>query len=720
MLRVRLSSPAPGRRGARTLALVALVAGSLTLVSLGSAAASPAPAGPAPAQQPTGGPATEPEQASLVRLVVPDQAAFERLVASGADLTERVRFRPDGIEVDAVVTPSQLAELRQLGARSAETVQTPQQARERATESQTTAQEERQLEAATDEVTVERAAWFRTRDGYFLSVEATTSAGADPEVTLTAAWRGSGDTSGQAELGRQVDADVYMGHQTVTPVPAAGRPERVTVTSSQGGRATAQVTRWPGGERPPPAGPGYEKDFVTHYMAPAELYDRARSLHRRYPKLTDIIELPYKTNGYRRQAQAVVGTPPAGAMVVTSHAYGSEGGNDLAVEVVDPGAPGRPLEVTVDGKLITVSLATDDGGSPTSTAAQVAEALEAEAGELVSASTYRGNAGGDVMSPVPLTQLSDFLEAPASVSRKPMRVPALRIGVHRDGSRTGVFAYAQEHAREWVTPLVAIEAAERLLRNYDNDPTTRRLLRKTDIFVIPSVNPDGANYSFYDFNLQRKNMRNYCPPAQADPALRNTWGVDVNRNYAVGSRFDGYFGASSGCQSGVYAGPAEHSEPESRNVIWLAQRHRNIKFAMNIHSYGGYFMWPPGAYKLDGRVTLPRPTPQEEAYFLQSAMTIERGIAAERGTITWPTQTGPVTDVLYSAAGNSADELWYDLGIFGWDFEVGNDLWNPETQEWESVGFQPEFDEGHDEAMEYASGLIALIDVAADYRERRG
>ena len=74
--------------------------------------------------------------------------------------------------------------------------------------------------------------------------------------------------------------------------------------------------------------------------------------------------------------------------------------------------------------------------------------------------------------------------------------------------------------------------------------------------------------------------------------------------------------------------------------------------------------------------------------------------------------------MLYSAAGNSADQLYYDLGIFAWDFEVGNDLWNPQTREWEGVGFQPPFDEAHAEAKEYASGLISLIGVAADYRDR--
>ncbi|GGO66943.1 M14 family zinc carboxypeptidase [Nonomuraea cavernae] len=666
----------------------------LTIVlatALSAGPSTPAVAGPA-----------DPEPASLVTLSVPDRAAMERLVASGADLTERIRPQPGGgIQVDAVVTASQLAGLRSLGATLAPG-------------SPSASHPAQERTAAEDQIVVERAVWFRSHDGYFLSVEASSGAGA--AATLSVTWKGRRGSTGQAPMVPYVDAGAYLGHQLSTPVPATDQPQWVTVTSAGGGSAEARVREWPDGERPDRTGPGYQKDFVSQYMPPAQLNERIKALHRRFPQLTDIITLPNPTNGYRRHAQALIGAPPGAAVVVTSNAYGSEGGNDLAVELVTPGAPDRPLQVTVNGKQITVTLATDGSGAVTSTAAQVAAAISGTPGSPVKASTYRTDPGSGVMAPAPLTQLSDFLQAPADVSRQPMRVLALRIGAHRDGSRPGVLAYAQEHAREWVTPLVTIEAAERLLRNHARDAATRRLLRNTDVFIVPTVNPDGANYSFYDFNSQRKNMTNHCPPQQSDPALRNTWGVDVNRNYAVGSLSDGYFGASANCQSGTFAGPAEHSEPESRNVIWLAQKYRNIKFALNVHSYGGYFMWPPGAYKLDGRVTLPRPTAEQEAYFLRSARTIEEAIAAERGTVTWPQQTGPVTDVLYSAAGNSADELWYDYGVFGWDFEVGSDLWNPATGRWEGVGFQPPFSEGHEEAMEFASGLIALIGVAADYR----
>jgi hypothetical protein len=86
-----------------------------------------------------------------------------------------------------------------------------------------------------------------------------------------------------------------------------------------------------------------------------------------------------------------------------------------------------------------------------------------------------------------------------------------------------------------------------------------------------------------------------------------------------------------------------------------------------------------------------------------------------RGTVILPSRTGPVPDVLYSAAGNSADYLWYEKGIYAWDFEVGADLWNKDTKKWQAVGFQPPFSEGHEEAMEFSNGLIGLIQVAYNH-----
>ena len=89
------------------------------------------------------------------------------------------------------------------------------------------------------------------------------------------------------------------------------------------------------------------------------------------------------------------------------------------------------------------------------------------------------------------------------------------------------------------------------------------------------------------------------PYTITDPAARNAWGVDLNRNNTFGTLFDGYIGASSSCTSEVFTGLSEASEPEIQNEFWIADTFKNIKFSNNIHSFGGYFMWAPGTYLPD-------------------------------------------------------------------------------------------------------------------------
>ncbi|PTX64420.1 chitobiase/beta-hexosaminidase-like protein [Melghirimyces profundicolus] len=656
----------------------------------------------------------EAEEASLVRLVLPDRASVNRLAESGVDLAEYLKETPQGVEVDAVLTPTQRKELADRdGVKVKETLFSREDWEQRVEERDRVVNRENTVTAqATDTVKILRADYFQNDTGQFLSVEAKTSDGTAPDVSLTAHW----DDGASAALQRFEDAGVYLYHRMLVPVEE--RPDRVKVTSNRGGEAEDAVKEWLG-EKPKPEKPHYVKDFISHYMTPTEVYERMEQLAEEFPELAEIVELPNKTQGYRRKSQAVLGNEADRSVVVTSRAWGHEGGNDLTVELKDPGRPDQPLTVEARDQGIRVTLATDGSGAVTTTATRLAEALNREASQLISAHTYRGSAGEGIVEPQGPVRLDNHLSAPDEVSRDPFRVRALRIGKHRDGSRTGVLAYAQEHAREWVTPLVTVETAERLLRNYAHDPETRKLVNNLDIFIIPSVNPDGAHYSFYDYNWQRKNLRNRCDDAHSDPGHRHAWGTDVNRNYGVGSLFDGFTGASTNCLSAVFAGKGELSEEESRNVIHLADRFDNIKFAMNVHSYGGYFMWSPGAYKAEGREPLPRPSLGEEAFFWGSSERILSAIKEHRGTVILPGRTGPVADVLYSAAGNSADHLWYEKGIFAWNFEVGADRWNPETREWESVGFQPPFEEGHEEAMEFSNGLIELFRVAYDYGKDR-
>ncbi len=141
-------------------------------------------------------------------------------------------------------------------------------------------------------------------------------------------------------------------------------------------------------------------------------------------------------------------------------------------------------------------------------------------------------------------------------------------------------------------------------------------------------------------------------------------------------------------------------------------------------------MWPPGAYKPD-RTTLPYPPYGTLNYFDQTASAVLDRIYNYRKTAILPQQTGPVADVLYSAAGNSADEAYYNHGIIGYDFEIGASKVLATGQS-QGTGFQPCYgavgtgggtgtcnanlvNEGHDEGMEFANGNYALLASALQY-----
>ncbi|WP_117213497.1 M14 family metallopeptidase [Allorhizocola rhizosphaerae] len=648
------------------------------------------------------------ERASVIEVRVADSGELDRLVATGVDLDHHVTRKEDHIIVHAVVTPTEAAWLRAQGYALGNTLYEPDDSDARLRERDATIAahraENEALAKAQSDVRIIRADYFTQGTTQVLSVEAKWAGGQTQPDTLTV-LRDSGPgtpigSGGSQTISRFVDAGVYLYHRGAATVTS--RPDYIQITSPTGGVAVAKVKEWLPIPPENPEGPGYLKDFVTSYLTPTELYDRIHRLAAEFPDIAEIVELPHRTNGYRRKAQAVLGSSNATRVAVDSLAWGHEGGNNVSVTFADPGAADRPLSVSVSGNDITVSLATNSAGAVTSTAAQVAAALNANAGTLIRAYTYRGSVGDGVVVPAARTLLTDALDAPATVSREPHPVYAIRIGKFRDGSKPGVLAYAQEHAREWVPPLVTIEAAERLLRNYGHDGRTKQLLNNLDIWIAPSINPDGGHYSFYDFNSQRRNMTNHCPlTGAADGNARNAWGVDNNRNYTEYSLFDGYSGASTSCTSDVFAGPAELSEPENRNLDWLASR-PNLKFSMNLHSSGNYFMWSPGSYALPGRISAPRPTLAEESFFWGASARILTAIKRHRNMAVTPARTGPISDVLYSAAGNSGDMLWYKYGLYAWNFEVG-------------TSFQPAWPEAREQTMEFANGLVELFRVALDH-----
>jgi hypothetical protein len=610
----------------------------------------------------------------------------------------------------------------------------------------------------TDQLRVLRADTFTNYTGNFLSIEVRSlfsdlagNNNARPD-RMEIAYAEDGDVTTRT-LTPFNDAGQYIYHRVNRPVWVEGElPSEVTVRLFERLRdgegeftgdeelveeLTVDTAPWaPYDEIGYPE--GFQYGFVPGYLDSVDSTNAITLLSRQYPELTELVKMPHQTNGYQRKGMALYaastsGSAAASVVNVESLAWGHEGGNNITFAILDTGEADQSVSVdVVDSgsannpiRNVRVTPATDGSGTVTSTAAEVVAALNADeaASSLVRAFTYRGNAGEGVVPTLGEVRLSDHLNGPThKIPRGPRDVYMLRICTTCDGSKTGVFAYSQEHAREWVTPVVAVETANRLLRNYGRDELTTRLVDNLDIFIVPSVNPDGTDYSRYDNQSQRRNMTNYCDDRFSDLAARNAWGVDLNRNFDRYSLSDGYSGASTSCTSDIYAGPDELSEPEARNSSWVVEEYENIRFSMNIHTHGGYFMWAPGTYANPGRVPAPRPTLGIEDFFFDASETILGRIAEHRGTVIEPGRTGPIIDVLYSAAGNSADAFYYnglDRGapIFGWSFEAGANIYNTETGSWQSPGgFFPVFmDEGWNQSMEFANGIYGMLEVALDF-----
>src|SRR6266576_2885746 len=151
----------------------------------------------------------------------------------------------------------------------------------------------------------------------------------------------------------------------------------------------------------------------------------------------------------------------------------------------------------------------------------------------------------------------------------------------------------------WGGPDILIYFAMRLLRAYRDregfrlgkkrvsPALVRRLVETMDIVVLPQVNPDGRAFSMDRHPFWRKNRR----PAPRGQGFRSI-GVDLNRNFPFLWRFDRHFAqgtVESTHKPGdyeTYVGPRPASEPETRNVMWLLDRFPNIRYYVDLHSYG--------------------------------------------------------------------------------------------------------------------------------------
>lgn len=185
-----------------------------------------------------------------------------------------------------------------------------------------------------------------------------------------------------------------------------------------------------------------------------------------------------------------------------------------------------------------------------------------------------------------LDQIYDFI---SKLSARSSGVTAFDIGTTHEGRKlkgveivgnpddaTLVWIDAGTHAREWITPAVALFIMEQAILS--------RL--PFNLVVVPVMNPDGYEYTWTTDRLWRKNRR---PPPRAAMAA-SCYGVDLNRNYDVS--FGGTGSSPSEC-SHLFQGPEPLSEPETfatANLIWTIRK--QIRMYVSLHSFNQLWASP--------------------------------------------------------------------------------------------------------------------------------
>ncbi|HEX9902477.1 MAG TPA: M14 family metallopeptidase [Acidobacteriota bacterium] len=139
------------------------------------------------------------------------------------------------------------------------------------------------------------------------------------------------------------------------------------------------------------------------------------------------------------------------------------------------------------------------------------------------------------------------------------------------------------HAREWISVEVPFLLGEFLLINYLTDSRVRDIVDRSEVWLVPLVNPDGLEYSIHVYRYWRKNRRD-----NGD----GSFGVDLNRNYGYEWGYDNS-GSSPTPESAVYRGPAAFSERETAAVRDLFLR-SNFQALVSYHSFSQVIYYPWG------------------------------------------------------------------------------------------------------------------------------
>ncbi len=237
----------------------------------------------------------------------------------------------------------------------------------------------------------------------------------------------------------------------------------------------------------------------------------------------------------------------------------------------------------------------------------------------------------------------------------------------------------QIHAREIATSEMSWRFLTSLVDGYGTDPQITALLKGSEVWVVPQVNPDGIQITEQGLTKdgtgsdshawQRKNddekqtPRGGCPP----PYVGSQPGVDLNRNWAF--KWGGASTSKDPC-SEVFLGKAKMSETETQALAKLTDElfkdqrgsgpHARAPLTttgemLTMHTDGGVNLIP---WDYSAAVQAPNDTGIRSLGFRQSYFT---GLP-----------TGQSGQVLYSVGGGTDDWAYATLGIDSGTWELAD------------------------------------------------
>lgn len=200
------------------------------------------------------------------------------------------------------------------------------------------------------------------------------------------------------------------------------------------------------------------------------------------------------------------------------------------------------------------------------------------------------------------------------------------------------------HAREHLSTEVPLFLIKHLVENYGQSEEITSLVNQREIWIMPMVNPDGADYDIQapPYKWWRKNRRG---------ENGKIFGVDLNRNY--GYKWGGP-GSSSSPYSETYRGPAPFSEPETAAIKAFVEGHKNITIVLSYHTFSELVLYPWG-HTYDSIAD-------------EKALRIHEVMAQEMGRMTGyrPQQSSD----LYITTGDTTDWAFGEHGIISFTIEL--------------------------------------------------